>query len=177
MIQVQPLKIMSMPTNRPMTQKPLTGHCCQIMRPRTRLSTPPKKIQPQWGNRCKSEPTMRNTPLTINEQARSERQCFERGDRPVQEQETHDHVEQAHQEHEEEPAPVARPEGTDKLSDAARHEQDAQGQGRGQRGDERCTDGQGAHHDQDNPQRQEPRPLAADDLQLVTKDSPSIAKI
>ena len=33
MIQVQPLKSMSIPTNRPMTQKPETGHCSQIMIP------------------------------------------------------------------------------------------------------------------------------------------------
>ena len=34
-----------------------------------------------------------------------------------------------------------------------------------------------ADHDQDDPQGQEPDPLAADGLQLVAQDSPDLAKI
>ena len=45
-IQVQPLKSISIPTNSPMTQKPENGHCSQIMMPKARLITPPSKIQP-----------------------------------------------------------------------------------------------------------------------------------
>src|SRR5271157_894358 len=45
-IHVQPLKSMSIPTNNPMIKKPEAGHCTQIMMPRARLRTPPKKIQP-----------------------------------------------------------------------------------------------------------------------------------
>ena len=45
MTSAQPLKIMSIPTNRPITQSPDSGHCRQMATPRSRLISPCRSSQ------------------------------------------------------------------------------------------------------------------------------------
>ena len=66
---VHPVKIRSIPTNRPITKAPdwplLPDHDTK-----TRLMMPPTSVQPQCGNRYIDEPMIRKSPPTISAQAR-----------------------------------------------------------------------------------------------------------
>src|SRR5579872_5203485 len=69
MMSDQPLKIMSMPTKAPITQRPSEGHCRQIMIPNARLMTPCKRSQIQLWNRTISATATRNRPPKIRNSA------------------------------------------------------------------------------------------------------------
>ncbi len=67
MIDDQPLKTMSMPTNSPVTHSPDMGHCCKIRIPDTRRMAPSNAIQTegdqtphyeQNSQTCESAPTL-----------------------------------------------------------------------------------------------------------------------
>ena len=95
----------------------------------------------------------------------------------TEEHHAHDQVEYAHQQGEEETAPVASPERTDQLGDPAHHEQGAEECDRGQRTGEGHRHGRRADDDQNDPQREDPTPVPLDRLQLVTQDPAGQAKL
>src|SRR5947209_19906760 len=58
----QPLKIMSMATNVPITHSTDDGHSLQISRPRPTLTAPLRAAQPQLGKRISTAATAWNRP-------------------------------------------------------------------------------------------------------------------
>src|SRR6516225_6432980 len=67
----RPLKSISIPTNRPMTQKPEKGHCLQMDTPRKTEMMPFKSIQPQPSNRSITDNATRRIPPTRRQAAMS----------------------------------------------------------------------------------------------------------
>ena len=65
MIQDMPLKIKSMPMNRPMTQKAVSGKCRQMKMPRNKVMKPLIMTQGQPWKYSTAAPTMRMMPPTM----------------------------------------------------------------------------------------------------------------
>src|SRR5262249_47003418 len=63
-IQAPPLKISSIPTNRPITQSPETGHCARTRMPSTNVIRPLSACQPQSGSETMNGVISWNRPAT-----------------------------------------------------------------------------------------------------------------
>ena len=153
------MKIRSIPTNKPITHRPEIGHCCQIKMPKTKLMIPPTSTQPQCGNRYITEPMISEESPDYQNAGQQERHREQGIAWITQEKKPQDGIKNAHQETQQETAPVTCPKRTRELCNATYQKQYAKGHGGGKRRDERHRHCNGTDDYENNPQREKPNPI------------------